>query len=134
MSLYIRRQFNILVAEAQNMNNPLVSRGSSEERIDAIATQDECTSAKLVIAGEASDQELPLGPGVTTGKFFFIETDQDITIKFNDIGNTAYSVKVPAVTTTTVKGRLAGDFEFTAVYVSVPGTTDANIIYGVIGA
>lgn len=131
MALYVKRQYSIIVADASNMQNPIVSRGATEERFDSQAALAEATGGKLVIASATVDQQLPLGAGIATGRFFYIESDVDLEIKIDDTLNPAMTVKVPA---TDKLARLAMDIEYTAIYISVPGAADANVVYAVIGA
>lgn len=131
MALFVKRQFVITVAEAQNMQNPIISRGATEERFDSQVALAEATGGKLVIATGSVDEQLPLGAGIATGRFFYIESDVDLEVKIDDTANTAMVVKVPA---SEKLARLAMDIEFAALYLSVPGTADANIVYAVIGA
>jgi hypothetical protein len=133
MSIYIRRRLKTVASVNQNLSAPLISRGESEteERIEAQTALAEVSSSQIVVASGASDQSLPLGSGITTGRLLIIESDVDITFKLSGAGNTALSLKVP---TSGGTARLTADLEFTSIHVSVPGAADANIFYGVIGA
>lgn len=132
MSLYIRRRLKVVASTNQNLGTPLISRGESqtEERIEAQTDLAEGTGSQIVVAAAAVDEELPMGSGIVTGRMLIIESDQDIELKLSGIGNTALPVKVPVAG---VLARLVADVEFTSIHVSVPGATDANIFYGVIG-
>lgn len=132
MSLYITRQLRLLVSESQQGTNPIVSRGGDEEKVSAQAALAEATSSLIVVAAAATDLQLPLGFGIVTGRLFYLETDQDITVKFG--GTTvdrALLVKVPQ------SGKIARmflDISFTSVYVTNGGTVAANVVYAVIGS
>jgi hypothetical protein len=65
-----------------------------------------------------------------------IESDADVTIKISGTDSAReWPLKVPATTTTSGrKARLIADVEFTVLYISVPGTVDANIYYAIVGA
>jgi hypothetical protein len=133
MSIYIRRLLKLVASTNQNLSAPLISRGQGEAdtRIEAEALLDEGLGSQIVVAAAAVDEELPMGSGVVTGAMLVIESDVDITFKLSGVGNTALSLKVP---TSGGKAMFLADVEYTSLHVSVPGTADANIFYGVIGA
>jgi len=132
MSLYITRQIRLLVSESQQGTNPIVSRGGDEEKVSAQTALAEATGSLIVVAPASTDVPLPMGSGIATGRLFYLEADQDITIKFGGTeAERAMSVKVPQ------SGKLARmflDIEFTSVYVTNSGTSAANVVYAVIGS
>jgi len=132
MSIYIRRKWKTVVSTNQNLSAPLISRGEdvAEERIEAEAALAEVISSEIVVLAAATDEVLPMGYGITTGRMLIIESDVDITFKLNGTGESAQSLKVP---TSGGTARLVADLEFTSIHVSVPGAVNANIFYGVIG-
>lgn len=133
MSLYIRRRLKVVASTNQNLSAPLISRGEglADERIEAETALAEGTGSQIVVAAGAVDESLPMGSGVVTGRMLLLESDQDIGVKLSGTGNTAITLKVPV---SGVPARFVADVEFTSVHVSVPGTSNANVFYGVIGA
>lgn len=131
MSLYINRQFRVTISEAKGLTDPVLSRGATEERINADTNLAEAAGGPLVIAAPQTDLEITFPPGLATGRMFYIESDQDLTIKFNNSANTGYTLKVP---TTSIRGKWYMDIDFTSVYITLGGTTDANVFYYIVGA
>jgi hypothetical protein len=131
MALYISRQLKILVSENAGLTDPVLSRGASEDRIRAETDFAEAAGGPLVISAPQTDLEIPFPPGLTTGRMFYIESDQDLAIKFDGIGNTGYQLKVP---TTSLKAKWYMDLEYTSVHITLGGTTDANVFYYIVGA
>ena len=132
MTLYVKRQLKVSVADNRSYDNPLVSVGASEESYSDESHSTKVTDSLIVVAAAATDLALPMGVGLSTGRGLYIESDQDITIK---LGGTeaarAISLKVPA---TSKKARAYLDAEFTSLYASNAGATDANVYYAVIGS
>jgi len=132
MSLYTSRQFRLKSSVLQSLDNPVIDRGASEQKISGVAELAEATGSQIVVAAAATDEQLPMGSGIVTGRAFYMEADQDVTIKFGGTeADRALSVKVPS---TTYPAILYLDIEFTSVYITNAGTDDANVFYAVIGA
>lgn len=131
MSLYISRQLRVTVSENLGLTDPVLSRGAAEERIRADANFGEGAGGPLVISAPQTDMEIPFPPGLAAGRMFYIESDQDLVIKFDDTGNTGYQLKVP---TAALRAKWYMDVEFTSVYIILSGTTAANVFYYIVGA
>lgn len=114
------------------MLNPIIDRGASQDRIDAQTSLAESLSARIVVANSTTDLQLTMGAGLTTGRMFYIESDQNITIKFNGTDAArALNLKVPS---TSVVGILYMEIDFTSVYISNGSGTSANVYYAVVGS
>ncbi len=133
MSLYLKRQLKIKASNLQSMDNAIVARGASEESINGITELAEATASQIVIPASTTDEQLPMGSGVATGRAFYLETDKDLTIKFGGTDALrALTVKVPS---TSFPAILYLDIEFTSVYATNASATDgANVYYAVIGS
>lgn len=136
LSLNIWRLYRTTISSSSNRIPSLLDRGgSSEEIISGLAALAEVSSNQIVVPGSAVDTVLPMGSGIVTGRMLLVESDADVTIK---IGGTdverEWPLRVPSLTTTSgLKARLIADVEFTSLYISVPGTVDANVYYAVVG-
>lgn len=136
LSLNIWRLYRTTISSSSNRVPSLIDRGSStEEIISGLAALAEVSSNQIVVPGSAVDTVLPMGSGIVTGRMLLVESDADVTIK---IGGTdaarEWPLRVPSLTTTSgLKARLIADVEFTSLYISVPGTVDANVYYAVVG-
>jgi hypothetical protein len=133
MTLYIHRQFKLEVSKIQNMTNPLVSRGASETRISGQAELAEGIGSEVVVPAPSTDLLLPLGSGITTGRALYFESNLDMSIKIG--GNEAdreIVLKLPDASG--AKAIVYLDAEFTSLYVTLAGTTDAEIFYAVLGS
>lgn len=133
MSLYIQRQLQLKAGQTATIQNPIIDRGNSGiDRISAQTHLAEATTGRIVLAAGATDTQIALGQGIATGRLFYLETDQDITVK---LGGTeaarALSVKIPV---DAVVGTLYMDVEYTSVYLTNGGTSDANLYYAIVGA
>ena len=133
MTLYVRRQFKFDVSKIQSMTDPLVSRGAKEEKISGQTALAEGIGSEVVIPAPSVDLQLPLGSGVTTARALYLESNQDITIK---VGGTeadrALALKLPD--DAGAKAIVYLDAEFTSLYVTLGGTTDAEVFYSVLGS
>jgi len=132
VSLYITRQLKLLVSESQQGINPIVSRGNDEEKITTQTALAEASGNKIVVASEASDLQLPMGSGITAGRLFYLESDQDLVLKLG--GSDALRALAVTVPQTGKIARVFLDVEFNSIYVSNEGDDDANVVYAVIGS
>ena len=136
LSLNIWRRFQTTISANSSRVPALVCRGdSNEEIISSLAALAEVSSNQIVVPGSAVDTVLPMGSGIVTGRMLLVESDADVTIKIDGTDSEReWPLKVPSLTTTSgLKARLIADVEFTSLYISVPGTVDANVYYAVVG-
>lgn len=133
MSLYIHRQLQLKAGQTSTIQNPIIDRGNSGiDRISAQTHLAEATTGRIVLAAGATDTQITLGQGIATGRLFYLETDQDLTIKFGGTeADRALSIKVPLES---VVATLYMDIEYASVYLTNGGTSDANIYYAIVGA
>lgn len=132
MSLYIRRNIVLQVSRDQGMKNASIRRGDALTYLNEVSTLAEAIDAAVVIPAPQTDMPLSFPPGITTGRMFYLETDTDLTIKFNGTDATrAIDVKVPS---SDVPGILLMDVDFSAVYLSLTGTTAANVYFAIVGS
>lgn len=131
MTAFITRQVEIKATEQQNGEGILISRGGRPTSISGLDALNEAELKKYVLAAPTVDKDLLEGSLVAIGRILYIETDQDITVKLADTTDTGIEVK-PLNSST--PGVLYLEGSFSKVYVSLAGTTDANILMGVVGA
>jgi hypothetical protein len=132
MSLYLRRQIMLKGSDSSGMGNPIIQRGDRFTQISAIAELAEAVGGSLVVPAPQTDMVLPFPPGATTGRMFYIESDLEITLKFNGVeADRGLVIKPPS---STISAVVLLDIEFTSVYLTLGGTTSANIYYAIIGA
>lgn len=133
MSIYIQRQLQVKAGETLTVKNPIIDRGNSGiDRISAQTHLAEATTGSIVLADGSTDTQISLGTGIVTGRLFYLETDQDITVKLGGSqADRALPIKVP------VSGIVAAmylDVEYTSVYLTNASGTDANVYYAIVGA
>ncbi len=137
MTTYITRQIQLAVSEQQNGQGQIFSRGNNiQTRFEAVAGLEEAEMKKYVIPIPTVDKDLLEGSTIASARILMIETDTEITVKLDAVGDTGFIVK-PVVEddSATKKGTLYLEGEFTHVYVSVAGASgSANVIMGVVGA
>ena len=136
MTTYVRRQVFLKVSEDQNGQRSLIQRGDVQTRFDAVAELEEGGLSKFAISIPAVDVDLMEGSSIANARILLIETDTELTVKLDDVGDTGITVK-PLVDSeaTTKRGTLYLEGDFTHVYVSIAGSEgEANVIMGVVGA
>lgn len=135
MTTYIERQVIFRVSENQNGEGKIISRGDRSTRFDALDDLIEGELLKYVISAPTTDKDLLSGSTIAAARILYIETDVEIRVKLDDTADTGFLVTpVDSDNADTKRGTLYLEGNFTHVYVSVGGTTDANVIMGVVGA
>lgn len=136
MTTYVRRQVIVSVAEKSNGEDLVFRRGDRETKFDAVAELDEAKFSKFVIPLPQTDYDLMAGENITTGKILYLETNTEMTVKLNNVGDTGIVVKpVVATEADDKKGILYLEGEFTHVYITLAGSSgNADVIMGVVGA
>ena len=133
MSIYIRRQLQLKASQNSNMQNYILDRGNSvQDRIEAQAALAESIAGPIVVANATTDIQLSMGNGITTGRLFYLESDKNVTIKFN--GTDAARALVLKVPATGLMAVMYLDVEYTSVYLSNASGASANVYYAVVGA
>jgi hypothetical protein len=127
VSLYITHQ--ILMNISQDTDQRLVNFKRAENVTTTTIRTDltKETSQGLIVPAGASNMALAQG-ALTTVKLFYLETDRELTVKFNS-EVTGHLVS-PA---TGMKAKIFWEGTFTAITVSNAGTEDANVTYAVAG-
>jgi hypothetical protein len=136
MTTYVTRQVRLQVTEEQNGQGVLISRGGKDIKFEDVAELNEGGLTKFVLPIPTVDQDLMEGETITTGRILYIETDTEMTIKLDDVGDTGFIVKpLVAADASTKRGTLYLEGTFTHVYASVAGASgNANVIMGIAGA
>lgn len=135
MSTYIQKQIVFRVSDRQNIDSNIFKRGDRLTKFEAIADLNECEAKKYAVPIPTVDKDLIEGTTITLGKILYIETDQEITVKLNAVGDTGFKVTPIVDGDDERPGQLYLETEFTHVYVSVAGASgEANIIMCVLGA
>lgn len=127
MSLYAELTFQLLSALTSSKNQIGFRR---TEDVTTTTTREDITeemSGTLAIADAVVDQALQFG-GVATGKVLYLESDQELTFKFN--GGSDVLKLTP---TSGQKAKLMWEGEFTALTVSNASGTEAILTYYVAG-
>lgn len=127
MSLYAELTFQILSALTSSKNQIGFRRTESVTTTTSRTDITEEMSGTLEIADAVSDQTLQLG-GVATGKILYMETDRELSFKFN--GGSDVLKLTP---TTGAKAKLMWEGEFTALTVSNASGETATLTYYVAG-
>jgi len=132
MAIYIDRQLQITVSKNANLTDPVMQRGSTVTKIKEQTHLAEVVSGSIVVPAPSTNLQLSISPGITTGRAFYLESDQNLTVKFGGTeDDRALTLKVPE---TSKLATMYLEIEFDSVYVTLGGTTDANIYYAAIGA
>lgn len=131
MTTYVKRQIDISVAEKQNMSDLIFSRGGTQVKFDADATLDEAEMLKYALSIPTTDRDLMDGSSISAARILILETDTELTVKLNAIGDTGITVK-PINSSTRAILYLEGDFSH--VYVTIAGASGtSNVVMGVVG-
>jgi len=136
MTTYVTRQIQLLVTENQNGTNQVINRGETPTKFEEVDELAEAEFKKYVIALPETDKDLLEGTTISLAKILYLETDTELTVKLETVGDTGFKVK-PIVTedASEKRGTLYLEGEFTKVYVTPTGTSgNANVIMGVVGA
>ena len=136
MTTYIIKQLRIQASEDQSGQNLLFRRGDRETKFSAVAALDEAGLSKIVIPLPTTNKDLMEGQDITTGKMLYLETDTEMLVRLDDVGDTGFVVTpVVAAESDTKPGMLYLEGEFAHVYVTPTGSTgDAKIIFAIAGA
>ncbi|MBT8428395.1 MAG: hypothetical protein KJN79_00640 [Gammaproteobacteria bacterium] len=127
MSLYAELTFQIL-SSLSSSKNQIGFRRTEDVTTTTVRTDiTEEMSGTLEVADAVVDQAVQLG-GVATGKVLYLESDRELTFKFN--GGTDVLKLTP---TTGAKAKLMWEGEFTALAVSNASGETATLTYYVAG-
>jgi hypothetical protein len=122
----MRIKHQILLLASKDTDEKLVEMRRSEALTTTVIRSD-CTMLiheSRVIPKETTDAVIPLG-AITTGKFLYLETDKEITVKFN-----AESTGHKVTSASGLTAKLLLDGEFTAFKITNASTTEAaNVTY-----
>lgn len=127
MSLYAELTFKILSALTSSKNQIGFRR---TEDVTTTTTRIDITeemSGTIEIANAVTDQAIQLG-GVTAGKILYLESDRELTFKFNG-GSDALKLSP----TNAAKAKLMWEGEFTALTVSNASGATAVLTYFIAG-
>lgn len=127
MSLYAELTFQIISALTSSKNQIGFRR---TEEVTSTTTRTDITeemSGTVEIADAVTDQAIQLG-GVASGKILYLESDREITFKFNG-GSDALKL----TPTTGAKAKCMWEGEFTALTVSNASGETATLTYYVAG-
>ena len=136
MTTYMVKQLRIQASEDQNGQNLIFRRGDRETKFSAVSSIDEAGLSKLTIPLPTTNKDLMEGQDITTGKVLYLETDTELLVRLDAVGDTGFLVK-PIVEddASTKPGMLYLEGEFTHVYVTPTGSTgDAKVIFVIAGA
>ncbi len=131
MSLYIKKQLQLRIAQDADWKQLAFVRGSEQSEVNAEVGLAESQGGQLLIPDGTTDLEIPLGPQITTGRLLYLSTDVQVSIKLNGAGNPALDLQPPA---TDVPGEFYYDGEFTSLHLSNGSGSDASIFFIVVGA
>lgn len=87
----MRNQFTIATKLSETSNNGGEYGDHNWQETDD--THSAGDSRRFKIAAGQTDEEIDLTEVMTTGAYVAIRSDQDVSIKLNDVGNTAISLK-----------------------------------------
>ena len=134
MTTYITRQIFYKVSEQANGENLLIQRGDRSVKFDAVSALSEARSQRLTLTLPIVDQSIMSGSGIAVGKILMLETDTELTVKFDDTGNTGITVK-PLVTAdgSTKPGTFYIEGSFTNVFLNITGTGTASVFAAIVG-
>lgn len=136
MSTYITRQIKLQVAQEQSGQNLVIRRGDKETRFNGLSALAEAGIAKLAIPIPTVDKDLMEGHEIAVGRIVYLETDTELLVKLDDVGDTGITVKpLDSAEASDKPGVLYLEGDFTHVYISVSGASGtANVVFGVVGA
>lgn len=137
MSMYMKRQIRFEASQQANGRDPVIKRGDTQKRISGLSSIIEGGLQKVVVPIPTTDLDLMID-GVATGKVLYIETDTEITVKLDTVGDTGVVVSPLDAASgglTQTPGVLYLETSFYHVYITVAGTSGtANIVVGILGA
>lgn len=126
MALTLTRNQKVVLS-TDTAGTDVKSRQIIQNAIDSSSNEEASIGAQKV-AALAVDDVLPMG-GVAAGGYLRIQTDKEINVKINDVGNTPTNVKpVPSSGGQTTPGVLEITGDFTAVFVSNPSAADVALV------
>ena len=137
MSLYLKKQLILKIAQDSSWKNPVFARGSEQTSIEAQAVLAESQGGQLVVPDGSTDLEIPLGPGIVTGRLLYLATDVQISFKLNGSGESALDLQPPYTAVSPAVqplGELFLEGEFTSIHVSNASGESANVFFVVVGA
>lgn len=136
MSLYLKKQLILKIAQDESWTLPVMLRGANQHTFND-ATLAESQGGQLVIPDGSTDIEIPLGPQISTGRMLYLATDVQISFKLNGIANQALDLQPPVIAVAPaipVPGEFYYDGEFTSVHVTNASGGDATIFFFLVGA
>lgn len=132
MSLYLKKQLILKLAQDESWTLPVFTRGASQFAFNSAALA-ESQGGQIVIPDGETDLEVPLGPKIATGRMLYLATNIQISFKLNGIGNQALDLQ-PPVTDPEVPGELYYDGDFTSLHLTNASGGPATVFFVIVGA
>ncbi len=128
--MYLQRRVQLRASDDQGFNNKLLDVGGGLERISDLDDFSEVFSGSIKLTGPVSDTEIPLSPGLSSGRILYIKSNKEISIKLDATADSPITIK-PSQTGVDATFYLEGDFS--AIYFSYTGSDELSLFYAVVG-
>lgn len=128
--MYLQRRIQLRASDDQGFNNKLLDVGSSLERISELDDFSEVFSGSIKLTGPVTDTEIPLSPGLSSGRILYIKSNKEIVIKLDATTDSPITVKPPQ---TGVDATFYLEGDFSAIYFSYTGSDELGLFYAVVG-
>ena len=131
---YMIRQVQLRISEQANGEDLLFQRGDRPAKFDGVDDLAEVRAEKSVLTLPVVNQDLMVGSSIAVGRILYLETNSELEVRLDDVGDTGVVVKpVVAAEGSTKRGTLYLEGEFSHVYVSIGGTGSAIVWVGIVG-
>jgi len=137
MSLYLKKQLQLRIAQDEEWKHLAFVRGSEQTSIEDEATLAESQGGQLTIPDGTTDLEVPLGPQIAAGRLLYLATDVQISFKLNGDTNPALDLQPPYVAVAPAvqpPGELFYDGEFSSLHISNASGGPATVFFIIVGA